>query len=111
MSVWINNTLISIALCASAVFVMFSFNGAFDAVQSVGRAAMILAWPRREQDQPTMPPANFVFGPNGNIMGATQGYAHSGSWKVFRSNPNIHSYPLGSCADTILIRAMSALGH
>jgi hypothetical protein len=82
MSVLINNTLISIALCASAVLVMFSFNGAFDAVQSVGRAAMILAWPRREQDQPTMPPANFVFGPNGNIMGAASDPRIRSQWQL-----------------------------
>jgi hypothetical protein len=72
MSISINNTLVSIGICACAVLATFSLNGAYDAVQSVGRAAMIFAWPRREQDylkHPTKPSRVRCVGPWSNIKG------------------------------------------
>jgi hypothetical protein len=80
MSISINNTLISIGICACAVLATFSLNGAYDAVQSVRRAAMIFAWPRREQDY-LKHPDNFVFGPNGNIIGAASDLRIRSQWQ------------------------------
>ena len=82
MSISINNTLIFITICASAVLATFCLNGAYDAVQSVGRAAMVIAWPKRERDQLTKAPANFVFGPNGNIIGAATDPGIRSRWQV-----------------------------
>jgi hypothetical protein len=90
MSVLINNTLISIALCASAVLVMFSLNGAFDAVQSVGRAAMILHGPEGSRTSRRCLPRILSLDRTAIswALPPTQRYAHSGSWKVFRSDLN-----------------------
>ena len=70
MSISIRHTLISVGVIASAVLATFVAKDVH-AVQSVGRAAMTLAWSITEQQPLTRHDGAYrVFGPSGETIGA-----------------------------------------
>lgn len=82
MSISIRNTLISVAIFTSAVWVALVLNGDPAAIQSVWRTAVMLAWSTTEGQPLTRHyDSNFVVGPNGTIIGAASDPRIRSQWQ------------------------------